>query len=341
MTIHTNNRAVVISGPGRASLETVKVPTLDPEDILVKVAYEGVCATDLEILDCELGYYKSGMAKYPIVPGHEFSGEVVAMGGRFDHISEGDHVVVECIQSCGRCESCLRENWIGCEHRKEVGVIGQDGGYAEYVVFPGHFAHKLPDGFDLKKAALCEPVAVVLKGLTRLEKAWGGNSPKKCVVKGGGPLGHLCAKILSLRGNDVTVFDRIPSRRSYFEGTAIKSSEGQEKLDDYEVLIEVTGDPGALLDMLHSSCAGSTLLLLGLPYARREFSFENIVAYDKTIVGSVGSSAREFREAIKILPQLDLDHFTQNIFSLDDFAQAWEVCRAREHLKVLLEIGGA
>ena len=72
-------RAVKIQGPGRASLK-IRIAELKPGDVLIRVAYEAICATDLEILDGTLGYYKNGTAKYPIVPGHEFSGRIMAMG---------------------------------------------------------------------------------------------------------------------------------------------------------------------------------------------------------------------------------------------------------------------
>lgn len=331
-------QAVLINGVGQARVERVPIPPVKPADVLIKVAYEGVCGTDLEILHGTLGYYKTGMAKYPIIPGHEFSGRVVKIGPNVNHLQVGDPIVAECIQSCGECKSCRRGNWIACKERKEVGVIGQNGAYAEYVVLPARFVHKLPDDLDLKKASLCEPLAVVLKGLKRLERAWGPGKKKSCAVVGAGPIGHLCALILSLRGHQVTVFDRHPLRKSYFEGSEIQIGNDLEELSAYEALVEATGDPQALNAILHNSAPGATLLLLGLPYSRQEFNFEGIVAYDKTIVGSVGSSAEDFQAAIEILPQLDLSLFTEQLFPLEEFHQAWTKFNARENLKILLEV---
>ena len=330
--------AVVIRGPGRASLDEVEIPPLKPGDTLIKVAYEAVCGTDLEIFDGSLGYYKSGMAKYPITPGHEFSGRVVIAGPNVKHLQEGDPVVVECIQGCSDCDYCSNGNWIACTQRKEVGVIGRNGAYAEYVVVPGHFVHKLPDDTDLKKACLCEPIAVVLKGLKRLERVWGPGEKKRCAIVGVGPIGHLCARILALRGHQVTAFDRNPLRRTYFEGSDIQTAASLGSLADFDTLIEATGDPEALDAILHRSAPGAALLLLGLPYARRGFSFENIVAYDKIIVGSVGSSAQEFREAIELLPQLEFDLFTEKVFPLEQFSSAWETFKAGQYLKIILEV---
>lgn len=332
-------KAVVIHGSGRASLDEVELPSLKPGEVLIKVAYEGICATDLEILDGEHSYYKTGLARYPIVPGHEFSGVIVAAGARVTHLREGDRVVAQSVQGCGECAACRKGNWISCPDRRELGVAGLRGGYAEYVVVPGRFVHRLPEDVDLKCAVLCEPLSTALKGLRRLERIWGGGV-KTCAVVGVGPLGHLCARVLALRGHCVTVFDRNPTRLSYFAGSQIQADNDLLRLQEFDILVEATGDPQSLNAALHNSSAGTTLLLLGLPYARREFSFEHIVAYDKSVIGSVGSGHEDFEEAIALLPQLDLTCFVQQVVPLEAYDTAFSVARSGRYLKVLLEVDG-
>lgn len=332
-------KAVVIHGSGRASLDEVEIPEVKPGDVMIRVAYVSICATDLEILDGTLGYYREGMAKYPIIPGHEFSGRAVAFGPNIRHLQENDPVVVECIQSCGTCPECKRDNWIACQSRTELGVIGRNGGYSEFVVVPGRFVHRLPADFDLRKASLCEPLAVVLKGLRRLERILQSVSDQKhCAVIGAGPLGNLCAQTLALKGHPVTVFDRNPRRLEYFSNSKISGSSDLTQLHEYEVLVEVTGDPDALDTILSQSPAGATILLLGLPYAHRQFTFENIVAFDKTVVGSVGSSAKDFADAITFLPQLETTAFTEKILPMSDFEHAWQMARTHKYLKLILKV---
>ena len=332
-------RAVVIHGAGEAKFEEIEIPEVKPGDTLVRVAYEAVCATDIEIYEGTLGYYKKGTAKYPIVPGHEFSGRVVQVGPNVNHLEIGDSVVVECIQSCGTCEACQRENWIACKHRIELGVIGRNGGYAEYVVVPGRYVHRLPPGFDLVKACLCEPLAVALKGLKRLRRTWRKRkAPKQCAVVGAGSLGHLCARVLQLWGHRVMVIDRNPDRLGYLKRSGFEVSNNLSHLNDFENLVEVTGNPEALDAILHESPAGARILLLGLPYAHGQYTFENIVAYDKMIVGSVGSAAKHFEMAIELLPQIETGPFAEKILPFSKFAQAWELAKSQKHLKVILEI---
>ena len=334
-------QAAVIHGVNKASLDEIQIPKVRPGDVLIRVAYEAVCATDLEIFEGALGYYKNGMAKYPIIPGHEFSGEVVTIGPNVDQVEIGDHVVVECIQSCGECEECLRENFLGCEKRTELGVIGRNGGYSEYVMAPGKFVHRLPPELDMISACLCEPLAVALKGMKRLRRTWRRREKKdskQCAVVGAGPLGHLCAQVLALWGHRVTVFDRNPQRLRYFAGSSIATSNDLVQLSAFDNIIEATGDPVALDNILHKSPAGATILLLGLPYAHRNFTFEGIVAYDKIVVGSVGSGAKHFNLAIELLPQIETGAFTEKVLPLSDFKEAWKLSKAGKYLKIILKL---
>jgi len=330
--------AVVIRGPGVAALEGRPVPSLKPSEILVRVAFQGICATDLEILDGTLGYYRSGMAKYPIVPGHECAGTVAAVGARVTEFAEHDRVVVECIQGCGECADCRRDNAIACVARREVGVIGHDGGYATFLVTGARYAHRIPDGISLAQAALVEPLAVVNKGLRRLAATGDNGRRLRCLVVGAGTIGHLTAKMLAARGHDVTIVDRDPDRLAHVGNGAIRTATIPDDLSSYEWLIEATGDQETLERLLDRSATGATLLILGLPYAQRPFSFETIVGFDRSVIGSVGSTSRDFDEALLALSKIDTTPFLKSQFPLEQFSDAWKAVRSRRHLKVMLRV---
>ncbi len=330
---------VVIERPGHASLTRIEMPEMRPGDVVIKVEYVGVCRTDLEIFDGTLSYFSNGLGSYPIVPGHEMSGRVVAVGAAVNGFREGDPVVVECIQGCDACPQCLRQNWIGCADRRELGVLRAQGACARYVVVPNRFVHRLPARVDLARGALCEPLAVVLKGLDRLSRTWAGATVNKaCAVIGMGPLGRLCALVLAHLGHRVTAFDRDPRRLADLRHSAISTAESFDRLIEFDAVIEATGDGGALEAILSHSAAGSTTLLIGLPYARKEFNFEKLVAYDRAVVGSVGSSAEHFTRAISLLPHLPLEPYLQNVMPLERFTEAWDLVRRRECLKVMLKV---
>lgn len=331
----TNYPAVVVRGPRRSTLEERTVRSLKPGELLIRVGFVGICGTDIEIRDGTLGYYKSGMAKYPVVPGHEFSGTVAAVGPRVTDFQEGDRVVVECIQGCGECQACHEDDAIRCHERREVGVLGLDGAYAEFVIARARYAHVIPEDVTLQQAAVAEPLAVVMKALRRLGSVSSTADARRCAVIGAGTIGHLAASVLAARGHRVTVFDQDPSRLSLL-GSAATTSTSLTGLDRFDWLIEATGDQDALKALLERSSPGATLLLLGFPYARDSFNFESVVAFDRTIVGSVGSGSRDFEEALRTLPSLHLEPFLKAAFPLRAWERAWQTVEARKELKVML-----
>ena len=329
--------ALVVRGPNRVRLEERRVPQLKPGEVLVRISHVGICGTDVEIIEGSLGYYRSGMASYPIVPGHESSGTIVALGPRVTEFDEGDRVVVECIQGCGECEDCHRDEAIRCRERREVGVIHQDGACAAYMVTRARYVHRVPDSVTLEQAALAEPLAVVLKGLRRLGSMEKGDRPRHCAVIGAGTIGHLAARVLTARGHDVTVFDRQADRLASLRDAADTSPEIGD-LDRFEWFVEATGAQQVLSSLLRDSPTGATLLLLGLPYSSQTFSFEQIVAFDRSVVGSVGSSGADFEAALVALQQIDTGPFLLQTYRLSDYEQALEAARSRSSLKVMLAV---
>ena len=333
-------KGVVIHKPKQAAFEEIELPGIKPGDALIRVSHAAICATDIEIFNGTLGYYNNGMGSYPIIPGHEFSGRIVNVGQNVTGLNEDDPVVVECIQSCGSCSECLCGNFIGCVERSELGVLRRNGAYAEYIVAPAKFVHKLPLNMDLRAATLCEPLAVILKGLRRvnLGPVSGAEKAEECLVLGSGPLGHMCALVLAHQGHSVTAFDRNPKRRMLFDGTTINTIDDLSELHRFNIIVEITGDPGVLNRALNESPANAKLLLLGLPYGERPFSFETVAAYDKTVTGSVGSTAEDFKAAITLLSELRLEPYFNCPMALEDFQLAWEKSQQGNVLKVILDV---
>jgi (R,R)-butanediol dehydrogenase/meso-butanediol dehydrogenase/diacetyl reductase/L-iditol 2-dehydrogenase len=157
-------------------------------------------------------------------------------------------------------------------------------------------------------------------------------------VVGAGAIGHLCARILALRGFEVRVFDQTPSRLAYFQSSAIQTSNELTGLEEFDAIVEATGSQQALQLILEKSQPGCVLLLLGFPYASQPFNFETLVGYDKTVIGSVGSAAADFQEAIELLPRLDLTPFLQKTLPLERYQEAWELFHTRQFLKVMMAV---
>lgn len=329
------NRAIVISGKHVAALREMPMPEVKPGDVLIKVAYVGICRTDLEIYDQELGYYKNGIARYPIVPGHEFCGEVIHAGANGGVLQVGDRVIGECILPCGFCSFCLAGAPGACEKRYEVGVVNFNGAYARFIALPAKHVHKVPSNVESKAACLAEPLAVVHKGIRRIAGRM-QDSGERCAVIGAGPIGNLCAQALIALGHNVTVFDVNATRLQFLKNKA-ESCLKLDGLNNFNVVIEATGQVDVLKRVLNESRTDSTILLLGLPYGEFQYNFESLVAQERIIVGSVGSSSEDFQWALQALPQMDISPFTQTILPLEEFSEAWRLHRSAKHLKVILK----
>mgnify|MGYP001407737382 FL=1 len=172
----------------------------------------------------DLDYYKSGWAKYPIVPGHEYSGVVVRVGSKVKNLKIGDNVVGQCILSCNKCEMCLSGRETACQERKEVGVLNYHGAYGEYIALSSRFVHKISKDISLITASSIEPLAVVLKGLSRIQLDDQTMSDKESVlVIGAGPIGHLTARILDYWGHQITVLDSNKKRLEYLNDLSINA----------------------------------------------------------------------------------------------------------------------
>ncbi len=326
--------ALVVRGPNRMELEERNVPSLKPGEILVRVSHVGIGTSDLAIIDGKPDAQRKGSTIYPIVPGRESSGTIIALGPKVTEFKEGDRVVVEGIQGCGECERCRDDNALYCADRREVGVMGQDGACAGYMVSRARYAHRIPADVSLAKAALVEPLAVVHKGLRRLGSARQGDKPLRCAVTGAGTLGHLAALVLKARGHSVVVFDTDTQRLAALRG-AVETSTTLRNLGDFDWFIDASGKHKVVAPLLEQSHPGAAILLLGYPYPDQTFNFESLVAHDRAVIGSLGYTRRDFADALATLPALDLTPFLETAFPLEQYDKALARARAQDALKVM------
>lgn len=323
----TANRAVLIKNKHQAVIENIPLSEIKPGDILIKIEYVGVCRTDLEVYEGSLGYYKNGLAKYPIIPGHEFSGTIAQIGANNkyqERFRVGETVVGECILS--------RQSHA---ERQEVGVINYNGAYSQFIIMPGDHIHKIPDNLDLKIACLAEPLAVVLRALRRVKSRLKGND--NLAVIGAGPIGNFCSQVLSGSGYSVAVFDKNKDRLEILKNKVKAVSQSLANFKNFDVIIEATGSKEILKQILKESKADSTILLLGFPYGLIHYNFEDISGKEKFIAGSVGGDGEDFEEALNLLPQLDTANFTKVVMPLSDFKKAWQMQKAGSNLKTILK----
>ncbi len=185
-------QALLLQSPNNWAITEIPVPEIGPDEVLIKVKFAGICHTDLEILD---GRIDQAYIKYPIVPGHEWSGVVEECGNNVNRFRHGDRVVAEQVVRCCYCRNCLEGRTNLCLNTYDNANLGftHNGAFAEYISVPQHIVHRLPDSMPLEIGALVEPTAVVIYALRRARIEPG----KTVVVVGPGPIGLLTVAMLN------------------------------------------------------------------------------------------------------------------------------------------------
>ncbi len=178
-------------GEGLMSLTERPVPSYGEDEVLIRVAYSGICGTDIHILHDQFAYYP------PVILGHEFSGEIAAIGARVTGFAVGDRVVGEPHnRACGKCALCRNGHIQNCADKRSIGW-GIDGSFTDYVVMPEKLLHRVPDGLSLAEAAMAEPCAIVAHQLLERARVTPGDS---VVIMGVGPIGLLAAQMAKIAG---------------------------------------------------------------------------------------------------------------------------------------------
>jgi L-gulonate 5-dehydrogenase len=198
-------KAVFVKEP--KSLEIVDLPMPSPGkgEVLVRVKAAGICGSDMHIY-----HGTNPLAKYPRVIGHEFAGEVAALGeGADGKFAVGDHVTVDPVTSCGVCYPCSIGRHNVCSKLRVFGVH-RDGGMAEYIPVPTLNAHAVPGDWPWEKAVMTEPFSIAANVLGR----GGCTSADQVLVVGAGPIGLTVLMGAKLLGARVAVTDILDSRLS-------------------------------------------------------------------------------------------------------------------------------
>ena len=327
-------KAVVVDGPGvPAEVRRVEDPAPGPDELVVAVRGCGICGTDRHILEEGLP-----SVPYPLIPGHEPWGEVVAAGAGALGPSEGTLVAVDPSLHCGRCDRCRRGQGNMCERWGAIGGT-QSGAWADYVVLPAANAHVLPEGFPLDCASIVEPVACALRGMHQLRP----EGDRSALVVGGGTMGLILAILLELRGvGPLTVVEANRERRELGGRLVPARMLAPDELGDLEAdyVIDATGVPAAVQDALPRVAPNGTFMVFGVsaPEATVWISPFEIYRREITIVGSM-AILRTFAAAVETVARHG-DRFRPLLthsFGLDRFADAVATMSSGDAVKVTIE----
>jgi 2-desacetyl-2-hydroxyethyl bacteriochlorophyllide A dehydrogenase len=314
-------KAAVISAPGQVEVTTVPDPSPGPREVVVAVAGCGICGTDLHILEGEFA------PTLPVVPGHEFAGEVVGIGSDVTELVIGDQVAVDPSLPCHECYYCRRGRGNLCERFAAIGVTTA-GGAAEYAVAPVANCVLLPADAKVADYALVEPLSCALHGFDVLPARQGDNY----LIYGAGTMGLMNLELAKRAGAaTVTVVDLNPSRLETAVTlgctNAIASADEVDMPRGWDTVIDCTGVVAAIEDGLGRVGRGGTFLQFGVSaeQAVARWSPYKIYNQEITITGSM-AVLNSFERAADLFARgvLNADVMISDRFALDDYPKALE-----------------
>ncbi|MBN7807807.1 MULTISPECIES: zinc-dependent alcohol dehydrogenase family protein [Agrobacterium] len=295
-------KAIQFIGKGQPMLAEIPEPRdLPSGHVLIKIRASGLCHTDIDVLH---GRYGAGA--FPVVPGHEFAGEIKAIAGGVTNLNIGDRVVVDPNLPCGTCAACRNGMTNLCIDLKAYGVT-QDGGFAEFCAVHCDQVHPVGNlSFDV--AALAEPLACALNGIGAAGFGPEALPPSDAIIFGAGPIGLLLALSLKSRGaQSVTMADVNHSRLEFAAGLGLKAVRSDATLltsrrREFDFVADATGVPSVVQDMIQLVADGGTALLFGVcaPDATVSILPFEVFRRQLKIVGS-HSLNRNIPEAIAML----------------------------------------
>ncbi|SFE03684.1 2,3-butanediol dehydrogenase [Roseivivax sediminis] len=282
-------------------VEDVEEPSPGPGQVKIKVAWTGICGSDLhEYLAGPIfvpvgDRHPLSHDAAPIVMGHEYCGEVTELGEGVEGLSVGDRVAIEPIFSCGDCAPCRDGKYNLCDSLGFVGLSGGWGGFAAYSVVPAQMAHKMPDGLSMEQGALVEPAAVALHAV-RLSQIKAGD---RAAVFGAGPIGLLVVEALHVAGaSEIQVVEPSETRRAKAMELGATHAIDPGEIDPAKAIVaatgggvdvsfEVTGVPSVLPQTIDATRHEGQVLVVSIWESEAAFHPNTVVLRERQIKGSI------------------------------------------------------
>ena len=335
-------KAIIFPQPGAIALESVEDPACGKEEVIISVAHSGICGTDIHIFRNE---YES---EFPLIPGHEFGGEIVEVGKNVVDFARGDRVVVDPNLYCARCNFCRDHQANHCANWAGIGIT-RSGGFAEYVNVPARAVYKIRADFSDTQMAFVEPLACVIWALRRLRL----QPAHQVLILGSGPMGLLLLQALQRSGAaDVTMVDIKPARvrlaQSLGAAHAILADSNQAQQlqaiapQGFDIVVDATGIPAVIEKAFaHLKVRGQFLQFGVTPMdAKITISPYDIFRNDWEIIGSFALCYTTL-PAIRWLESnsIDVAPLVSHRLPLSDFEAGFRRFLSGDTLKVHLTIG--
>lgn len=338
-----------LPAPGLHLDEHLPLPVIGPNDVLVAVRYAGICGTDKHIYDWDS--WSAARVPVGIVTGHEFVGTVVEAGAGVTRVAVGDRVSGEGHLGCGVCELCRTGRAHICDSIDIIGV-DRDGCFAGFIALPAANAWRTSPAVPDRWAAIMDPLGNAMHAVSTAQV-----SGRSVLVTGAGVIGLLSVAVARFLGAErIVVTDvedgRLELARRFGADATVRADDAgwvdeTRRLtggEGPEVLVEMSGHPGAVTGGLAALRNGGRAALLGLPAEPVPLDLANAVIFKgATVVGVNGRQMfATWYEVERFLAagSCDLDELITHVLPLSEYEQAFKLAGSPDALKVLLEIGG-
>jgi L-iditol 2-dehydrogenase len=330
-------------------LRTLADPSPGRGEVVIAVRAAGICGSDIHIYHWDINY----AMRPPMVVGHEFSGEIVAVGEDVADWRVGDRVTGEpSVITCGKCRYCRTGSYNMCPDRRVLGYW-VDGAFAQYTVIPAHRLHRLPENVDYRAGALVEPLACCVHGVLELTRVRAGDL---VAVTGPGAIGMLCAQLAMAEGGRVVVVGtpgdeqriatalELGAERGLIAGRDDALAELRAMSEGYgaDVVLECSGAEKAVdfgLDVVRKQGRFHQVGLFGRPI---KVDFEKIAYKEIEVTGSLSQRWTAWKLSLELLRQQKIKvlPLVSDVFPLKDWKTAFEKFESRQGLKIGLDPAG-
>jgi threonine 3-dehydrogenase len=325
-------------------LRDMDVPSVGPDDVLIRVLRTGICGTDLHIHKWD--EWAARTVPTPLVIGHEFVGEIVDVGANVRSHSAGEVVSGEGHIVCGRCRNCMAGRRHLCAHTQGLGVE-RPGAFAEYVSLPVANVWHHADGIDRDVAAIFDPFGNAVHTAMAFPVLG-----EDVLITGAGPIGIMAAAVVRHAGaRHVVVTDVNPRRLSLAQKVGVTRTVDvrSESLTDvqrdlgmeegFDIGLEMSGSADAIRDMLEQMCHGGRIALLGIPPGDVAIDWNEVVFKGLTLRGIYGREMYETWYLMTVMVQsgLDIRPAITDRFAAANFEEAFATAANGGSGKVIID----
>ena len=329
--------------PGIWMTETA-VPEIGHNDVLIKIRKTAICGTDMHIYQWD--EWSQATVPVPMVTGHEYAGEIVALGSEVRGYEIGDRVSGEGHITCGHCRNCRAGRRHLCRNTEGVGV-NRPGAFAEYLALPAYNLFKLPDEISDDLAAIFDPFGNAVHTALAFDVVG-----EDVLITGAGPIGIMAAAVIRHIGarhvviTDVNDYRLALAERMGATRTVNVSRESLKEVmaeldmhEGFDVVLEMSGVPSAVEQMLDVINHGGKIAMLGIPPGEMAIDWTKVIFKGLTIRGIYGREMFEtwYKMASLIQSGLDLSPIITHRLGVADFQQGFEIMGSGQSGKVVLD----